>query len=199
MIIKTSKRIDGPMNLPGNDGYNLRIFTNKHKMEGLTEADVVKVSHTKDDFLVGKDKPVAIPFADCHPVFVYHEPTKRVVGIHTGWKAALDGVIHNAVKWIKWPNDIKVGELKAWIGPGLSLESFQIHMDVAQEFPHFAKYGNAEIHLDMIGFLRSELAKEGIDDIYVTNEDTLNSDYFSYRTDKRVPVYNNIAILDWNS
>lgn len=193
MNIKVSTRKDGNMSPLTPEGRE-NIF----KFAEARNGDIVDVRHTKEDFIIRTGKTAVVPFADCHPVFVYHEPTQRVIGIHTGWKAVLDGVIHNAVKWIKFPKDVKPGEIKAWIGPGLMPKSFEVGDDVADQFPSEYIFNiEGKQCLDIASFILARLKEEGITNCVVACEDTLNSEYFSYRTDKKKPVDLNIAVFDW--
>ena len=171
---------------------------------------MVDVKHTKDDFRTSVGGAIWIPFADCHPVFVYHKDTKTAVGIHTGWKSILDGVIPEAMKWVTWPKGVKLEELCAWIGPGLSQDSFEIKEDVAGMIADKYITRKDDIHwrLNMKAMIVDQLMAEGIlhENIEFYNEDTLNSEYFSRRTDlkdsknpsdKSYPVDTNMAVLSW--
>jgi YfiH family protein len=100
---------------PGNSGECDSVFTNK-----------------KNVFLT-------VSVADCIPVFLYSPVRKVVAAIHAGWRGTADKITLKTVNMIKDKLKIVPDELVAFIGPGISIDSFEVSEAVAENFNDLVK------------------------------------------------------------
>ncbi len=88
--------------------------------------------------------------ADCLPIVFYNH--KAIIFIHAGWKGLSDGIIQN--------NKIKeLKPAKAFIGPCISVENFEVQADFHQNFPNSSSF----ISINQKTFF--DLTKEAISQI----------------------------------
>lgn len=95
----------------------------RHILEGV---DAVMTN--LDDVCIG------VSTADCIPILVYDMRTHVVAAIHAGWRGTVQRIVHKTLCDMKdiygsCPNDMKVQ-----IGPGISVDSFEVGDEVYEEF-----------------------------------------------------------------
>ncbi len=97
-----------------------------------------------------KNNFLAVSVADCIPVFLY-EPVKKVVaGIHSGWKGTHGKILTLTIEELVKKFDIKISELIAYIGPGISQDNYEVGEDVGKLFDEEVKYfKNGKYYLDL--------------------------------------------------
>lgn len=69
---------------------------------------------------------LAVLTADCFPVVFASRSGIRLAIAHAGWRGLAAGVLEAAVAAMKVP----AGELRAWIGPGIGAEHYEVGPDV---------------------------------------------------------------------
>ena len=142
--------------------------------------------------------PVCVKTADCIPVLLYDTRQRIVAAVHAGWRGTVSRIVQKTVRQMH-PLDPK--DLHAIIGPGISLQQFEVGDEVydaffaagfpmeriARRFPYKAlpQRGSGEgaaWHIDLWDancFLLQEL---GVDDIFVEGTCTRTSeDFYSAR------------------
>ncbi|MBQ5937491.1 MAG: peptidoglycan editing factor PgeF [Bacteroidaceae bacterium] len=142
--------------------------------------------------------PVCVKTADCIPVLLYDTRQRIVAAVHAGWRGTVSRIVQKTVRQMH-PLDPK--DLHAIIGPGISLQQFEVGDEVydaffaagfpmeriARRFPYKAlpQKGSGEgaaWHIDLWDancFLLQEL---GVDDIFVEGTCTRTSeDFYSAR------------------
>lgn len=72
----------------------------------------------------------AVMTADCLPVFLADLQGNEVAVVHAGWKGLLHGVIEAAIKTFQAPPE----KIKAWLGPAIGPENFEVGGEVRQAF-----------------------------------------------------------------
>lgn len=110
--------------------------THSTRVEVIGSPDVSRDDLQGVDALVTDLRGVAIGVrtADCIPVLLY-DPVKKVIGAaHSGWRGTINHISTKAVlemarRWGSHPSDIR-----AAIGPGIGLDSFQVGEEVAVYF-----------------------------------------------------------------
>ena len=151
------------------------------------------------------DKPdlcVCVKTADCIPVLLYDTRQRIVAAVHAGWRGTAARIVQKTIKEMKpvYPDDIH-----AIIGPGISLEWFEVGNEVyeafkAEGFPmeriaaskpprgevfHFSPSGEIEggrWHIDLWEANRWLLEQLGVEDIFVEGTCTRTSmDFYSAR------------------
>lgn len=129
---------------------------------------------------------LAVKTADCIPVLLYDHRRRSIAAIHAGWKGTVQYIVQKTV--------IAMGsdglDLSAIIGPGISLESFEVGEEVyarfrSQGFPMeriARRWPSGKWHIDLWDANRWILEQCGVTDIYTAGEDTMTSPlYYSAR------------------
>ena len=84
---------------------------------------------------------IGVSTADCIPVLLYDGPHHAVAAIHAGWRGTVQRIVQKTVDAMHAAFHTDPKELKAVIGPGISLDNFEVGDEVYDEF--------AEAHFDM--------------------------------------------------
>ena len=144
---------------------------------------------------------VGVSTADCIPVLLYDPQQGVVAAVHAGWRGTVARIVGNAIKAMADTFDCVPDSMVAWIGPGISLEAFEvgdelyeafvdagIDMQVlALRFPAADSLAadGCKWHIDLVECNRRQLVEAGVDEhsIYVSGICTFNNcaDYFSAR------------------
>ena len=135
--------------------------------------------------------PVCVKTADCIPVLLYDTRQRIVAAVHAGWRGTVSRIVQKTVRQMH-PLDPK--DLHAIIGPGISLQQFEVGDEVyeaffaagfpmeriARRFP--SSNGKGAWHIDLWDANRFLLQELGIDDIFVEGTCTRTSeDFYSAR------------------
>lgn len=73
---------------------------------------------------------VVVKTADCIPVLLYDERQQLVSAIHAGWRGTVGKIVSRTIKEMKSRGE----DLYAIIGPGISLEAFEVGDEVYDAF-----------------------------------------------------------------
>ena len=135
--------------------------------------------------------PVCVKTADCIPVLLYDTRQRIVAAVHAGWRGTVSRIVQKTVRQMH-PLDPK--DLHAIIGPGISLQQFEVGDEVyeaffaagfpmeriARRFP--SSNGKEAWHIDLWDANRFLLQELGVDDIFVEGTCTRTSeDFYSAR------------------
>lgn len=136
---------------------------------------------------------LAVKTADCIPVLLYDRCSHSVAAIHAGWRGTVQRIVEKTVCAMGSRGE----DLSAIIGPGISLESFEVGDEVyarflAEGFPMGDIARNFPIchneqrtfkwHIDLWEANRWLLRQCGVPDIRVAGIDTFaSSRYYSAR------------------
>ena len=134
------------------------------------------------------DKPglcVCVKTADCIPVLLYDEKQRIVAAVHAGWRGTAARIVQKTIEQMKPLNPT---DLHAIIGPGISLEWFEVGDELheafkAEGFPmeRIAKRMEAW-HIDLWDANRWLLEQMGVEYIYIQGTCTRSSmDFYSAR------------------
>lgn len=108
----------------------------------IDEDYLIADERRKCEILEGKDALITsspefcigVSTADCIPVLL-HDPVKRVVAaVHAGWRGTVGGIAGNTVRMMVRHYGCRPEELRAVIGPGISLDAFEIGDEVYDTF-----------------------------------------------------------------
>ena len=135
---------------------------------------------------------VAVKTADCIPVLLYDRRLRRVAAIHAGWKGTVQYIVQKTVEAMGSEGK----DLSAIIGPGISLESFEVGEEVYERFsealfpmeriarlwPPTQEKPETRWHIDLWEANRWILEECGVHDITIAGVDTKTSPlYYSAR------------------
>lgn len=138
--------------------------------------------------------------ADCVPVLLYDNTHNAVGAVHSGWRGTAEKVSLKTVERMTLEYDTKPKDLKAVIGPSISIDKFECDCDVFEAFKtafddefekHSCKYiykkGN-KYHISVSGFVYETLLEAGLlpENIFIDKYCTYENDklFFSHRRDK---------------
>lgn len=133
---------------------------------------------------------IGVSTADCIPIIIYDPEHHAACAIHAGWRGTVKRIASKAVAEMQTTYHSNADKLKAVIGPGISLESFEVGQEVYDQFASagFDMNGIAKQmgkwHIDLPECNRRELVAAGIpaENIKVSGVDTYTSnDFFSAR------------------
>jgi YfiH family protein len=143
------------------------------------------------DALITNEKNLflAISIADCIPVFIYSPEKKVIAGIHSGWKGTEYKISRKVVQRMVNEYGVNPAELAAFVGPGISVENYEVSKEVAEKFnPSSYKLENGKYFLDLKKDIYEQLIVAGLkeENIEVTSHCTFrDKDIFhSHRREK---------------
>lgn len=134
---------------------------------------------------------LAVKTADCIPVLLYDHRNRSVAAIHAGWKGTVQYIVEKTIRAMGSSGS----NLSAIIGPGISLDSFEVGDEVyarfqaegfpmeriAQRFPSLGE-GNRKWHIDLWDANKWILERCGVTDIFTAGVDTMTTErYYSAR------------------
>jgi YfiH family protein len=134
---------------------------------------------------------IGVSTADCIPVLLYDSTHRAVSAVHAGWRGTVLRIVQKAVEAMHDAYGTVPAELLAVIGPGISLDSFEVGDEVYEQF-HAAGFDmqpisrhDAKWHIDLPMCNRLQLMEAGIpaNHIQMTNICTYQQyeRYFSAR------------------
>jgi hypothetical protein len=77
---------------------------------------------------------IGVSTADCIPVLLYDEVHHAAAAIHAGWRGTVKRIAAKAVESMRDSFGTHPEELKAVIGPGISLDAFEVGDEVYDQF-----------------------------------------------------------------
>lgn len=124
---------------------------------------------------------VCVKTADCIPVLLYDTRQRIVAAVHAGWRGTVARIVQ---KTIEKMHPLSPTDLHAIIGPGISLEWFEVGNEVyeafkAADFPmeRIARKSD-RWHLDLWEANKWLLEEVGVSDIYIEGTCTRASENF---------------------
>lgn len=81
---------------------------------------------------------IGVSTADCIPVLLYDEEHHAAAAIHAGWRGTLARIVHKTVQEMRMAYQTDPTKLKAVIGPGISLDNFEVGDEVYAAFEQAA-------------------------------------------------------------
>lgn len=77
---------------------------------------------------------IGVSTADCMPVIIYDPEHHAAAAVHAGWRGTVTRIVQKAVASMNLSYTSHPESLKAIIGPGISLEAFEVGDEVYAEF-----------------------------------------------------------------
>ena len=133
---------------------------------------------------------LAVKTADCIPVLLYDHHQRSIAAIHAGWRGTVQDIVGNTIQAM----GSQGSHLSAIIGPGISLQSFEVGDEVYERFLSEgfpmeriatrmpSASGLPKWHIDLWDANRWLLEQRGVSDIFIAGVDTFTSPlYYSAR------------------
>lgn len=138
-----------------------------------------------------KDVCIGVSTADCIPILIYDYAHHAAAAVHAGWRGTAKRIACKAVKMMEVSFGSRPEDLTAVIGPGISIDAFEVGDEVYAEF-EAAGFNMADIsrkedrwHIDLPECNHRQLAAMGLkeNNINLSGVCTYNNsnDYFSAR------------------
>ena len=142
---------------------------------------------------------IGVSTADCIPILLYDPTHHAVAAVHAGWRGTVKRIVQKVVREMLSAFSTQGKELKAIIGPGISLEHFEVgdevyeqfedagfHMGkIAKRFPSPTMARSWKWHLDLWECNKRQLEEMGVlqENLQVTGICTFahSDEYFSAR------------------
>ena len=134
---------------------------------------------------------IGVSTADCIPVLLYDSTHRAVSAVHAGWRGTVLRIVQKAVETMRDTYGTAPADLQAVIGPGISLDSFEVGDEVCDQFLSAGfdmqpiSRRDAKWHIDLPMCNRLQLMEAGIpsNNIQMTNICTYQQydRYFSAR------------------
>mgnify|MGYP002725587691 CR=1 FL=1 len=182
-----------------SNSLNINELVSAELVHGSKIAVVSKTKKKRDsdanDWIQGVDGLVtseagillSTTHADCLPIVLYDSKLRVIGQAHCGWRGLHAGIILELVSTFRHQRNSDIKEVRSWIGPSIGVECYEVSRSVADLFPsHFNSNIADKIHLDLVGFARSELVNLGItaENIVLSNICTsCDSSFSSFRRD----------------
>ncbi len=87
---------------------------------------------------------IGVLTADCLPILIWNQKSTHIAAIHAGWRGLHAGIIKNTINAL----DADPHELRAWIGPAIGTQAFQVGCDVYNAFCTGAYEARLAFHPD---------------------------------------------------
>jgi YfiH family protein len=109
----------------------------------VIDAELLSLSATEQkqrlegvDAIISSERGIAlgISTADCIPVLIYDPVHHAAAAIHAGWKGTVRRIVEKTLDQMRQTYGTTASECTAAIGPGISIDSFEVGQEVVDIF-----------------------------------------------------------------
>ncbi len=148
---------------------------------------------------------LGVSTADCIPIILYDAEHHAAAAVHAGWRGTQQRIVRKTIEEMRQTFGTNTAQLRCAIGPGISMDSFEVGDEVYQAFVDVALPMNDTVahrypahdgerwHLDLKEINRQQLLADGVPaaNIEVSPIDTYtDARYYSARREQ-LPNDNN--------
>jgi YfiH family protein len=107
---------------------------------------------------------LAVSVADCVPVFLVEERSRRVALVHAGWRGVAAGIVERAVDCLA--ADAPPGDARIWLhaGPAICGECYEVGPEVHRAVAPGAAPPAGPAPVDLRASIRERARERGVDD-----------------------------------
>ena len=110
---------------------------------------------------------LTIQVADCIPVLMADQENGVIGASHAGWRGVAAGVVPNTLDQMIQAG-AELDQIQVWIGPGISVQHFEVGEEVASQFPEsYINRSFSKPHVDLEAVLHAQLIEKGINESQV--------------------------------
>lgn len=134
---------------------------------------------------------IGVSTADCIPIIIYDPEHNASAAVHAGWRSTVQFIVQKAVSAMHIAYGSHPDKLLAAIGPGISLDAFEVGDEVYDEFSaagfdmEAISLRKEKWHIDLKECNRRQLVASGLQPENITVSPvctfSCNSNYFSAR------------------
>ena len=77
---------------------------------------------------------IGVSTADCIPILMYDNVKGVIAAVHAGWRGTVANIVRECISTMQNRYNCFPSDITAIIGPGISLESFEVGNEVYEEF-----------------------------------------------------------------
>ena len=140
-VLANRSRLCGEWNIPA-DRLVLPRQVHDTKVVVVDDLFMSKTLIQRDEILDGVDALIsplpnvclAISTADCIPVLLYDTKLRVVGAIHAGWRGTVARIVSDVLAQMKILYGTQGEDVRAVIGPGISLDAFEVGDEVYDSF-----------------------------------------------------------------
>ena len=109
-----------------------------HQVHGYKVGVVDRPGMSREDFegcdalVTNLTVAIGVRTADCIPILLHDPVRKTAAAIHAGWKGTVQKIVLYTVSKMYTAFGSMPGDIRAVIGPGIGVDSFQVGGEVAQ-------------------------------------------------------------------
>ncbi len=159
--------------------YTLSILKQTHSDRVVSAATVIRSGDPIDadaQFTDEKRIALCIRTADCVPVLIHDRDSGLIAAIHAGWRGIANSIVVKTGQTLK-SKGASLDRARAWIGPHIGVESFEVGNDVAahlesafdavrgfsgEQTSIVRREGAEKPHVDLLRIVRAQLVSIGI-------------------------------------
>ena len=164
------------------------------QVHGARVATVSGPGHVPDhDGLVTRERGLllSVVAADCALVLLADADAGVSGACHSGWRGTVAGIVGETVASMQ-ALGADPGRTRAYVGPCISAEAFEVGEEVAAQFADAVVLRRAEWprpHVDLKADLVRQLAEAGVDQVEVSEGCTIRDGdrFYSYRAEGGTP------------
>lgn len=125
-VMKNRQKLQSVLQLPSEPFWLDQQHTNK--AIAFSEGGATPIADAAWTQTPGQ--VLTVMTADCLPILMVNEEETLVAAIHAGWRGLADGIIENTLAQLP----VVASSLKAWIGPAISQQFFEVGGEVLDTF-----------------------------------------------------------------
>ena len=175
--------------------HSCNILTIDHDFMQLTDEARHSILQEKDAVITDiSDVCLCVSTADCIPILLYDPTNKAIAAIHAGWRGTVARIVEQTLRTMHDTYGTQYPDIQAIIGPGISLNAFEVGIEVYKAFEEaefdmnsIARWheDKGKYHLDLPMANRLQLSAMGVptEQIHDCHICTYNhhNDFFSAR------------------
>ena len=134
---------------------------------------------------------IGVSTADCIPILLYDAKNQAIAAIHAGWRGTVARIVEQTIHAMTQAFDTQPQHLYGAIGPGISLEAFEVGDEVYEAFQQAAfdmpaiACQKAKWHIDLPRCNQLQLIEKGVPSQHIIMSHICtyqqSEDYFSAR------------------
>ena len=152
--------------------HSCNVLTIGHDFLQMTSEERHAILQEKDAVMTDlKGVCLCISTADCIPILLHDPVHKAIAAIHAGWRGTVGRIVEQTLRAMHETYGTQYADLRAIIGPGISLDAFEVGIEVYKAFDEagfdmrrIAQWHEAKgkYHLDLPMANRLQLQSTGI-------------------------------------
>ena len=134
---------------------------------------------------------IGVSTADCIPILLYDAQQQAIAAVHAGWRGTVARIVEKTIHTMTQAFDTQPQHLYGAIGPGISLEAFEVGDEVYEAFQQAAfdmpaiACQKAKWHIDLPRCNQLQLIEKGVPSQHIIMSHICtyqqSEDYFSAR------------------